>query len=473
MATRESTAHYFNRIAFKNFTKNAIRQFGKTGWTVSQIGFGGYRVHHTSEQHIAALKRALLGGVNLIDTSSKAGYVQGQNLKLVQEREAKGEPFQDVVKYMDGCWHCIHPDFLENQLRLSLGRLRLDSLDVYLLHNPEYFLHDARKKGYLDLDSARNEYYRRIKSAFEWLEEKTAQGTIRAYGVSSNTFPNASDEFESTSLERLLEIAEEVSANHHFQVIQFPFNVYETGACLTRNQANDSKTLLDLARERRLATLVNRPLNAMTDAGMIRLASFRKTESEVIEREFNTRLQKLKELEALLTAEILDSLPPEISKENVQNIFVVSAQMASARERFKGWSHWDHVKSNMLLPQISSYLFYLNDKLKDDPRLSIWAKEYLQTLNQLCEAITLHYENEAEKMSGNIIGQLDRMPADLHHSNTLSQKALRLLGSVDGIDCVLLGMRKVKYVYDALATMSESQVQNAGDILTSLKLDER
>ncbi len=71
------------------------------------------------------------------------------------------------------------------------------------------------------------------------------------------------------------------------------------------------------------------------------------------------------------------------------------------------------------------------------------------------------------------MGQLDRMPADLHRSNTLSQKALRLLGSVDGIDCVLLGMRKVKYVYDALATMSESQVQNAGDILVSLKLDER
>ena len=40
---------------------------------------------------------------------------------------------------MEGCWHCLHPEFLQDQLTRSLDRLQLETLDVCLLHNPEYF----------------------------------------------------------------------------------------------------------------------------------------------------------------------------------------------------------------------------------------------------------------------------------------------------------------------------------------------
>src|SRR5436190_306899 len=116
------------------------RRLGKTELTVSLVGFGGYRTGRGSPAHRASLVAALEAGANLIDTSSnymlgdserligevlassgvprdevvvvsKLGYVQGPNLELAQQREAVGQPFPEMVKYMDGCWHCISPEF--------------------------------------------------------------------------------------------------------------------------------------------------------------------------------------------------------------------------------------------------------------------------------------------------------------------------------------------------------------------------
>jgi aryl-alcohol dehydrogenase-like predicted oxidoreductase len=73
-----------------------------------------------------------------------------------------------MVEYMDGCWHCVHPQFLADQLTRSLERLRLQTLDVCLLHNPEYFFTDAVQRGLRadELQAARSEFYRRIQAAF-------------------------------------------------------------------------------------------------------------------------------------------------------------------------------------------------------------------------------------------------------------------------------------------------------------------
>src|SRR5262245_28260993 len=184
------------------------RRLGKTDLQVSRLGFGCYRVDAVTVEHAAALKLALCSGINLIDTStnygdgeseelvgrvlqesttageirreeavvvSKIGYVQGQNLKLAQEREASGAPFPEMVKYMDGCWHCIHPEFLHDQLARSLSRLRRDRLEVLLLHNPEYFLAHARKQR-MALVEARPEYDRSLTDALRFSEAQAAAG---------------------------------------------------------------------------------------------------------------------------------------------------------------------------------------------------------------------------------------------------------------------------------------------------------
>lgn len=307
-ATAEATAEYFNSRA-------ELGGWLEAGLHCSHVGFGGYRVDDRSPTQVEALKTALLSGCNLIDTSSnytdggseravgkamgelikvgvldreqvvlvsKLGYVQGQALDLAQEREAAGKPFPEMVKYMEGCWHCIHPEFLAVQLRKSLERLDVECLDFCLLHNPEYFLMDAVQRGTpAQLPKLRADFYDRIRRAFGFFEEQVAAGKLLGYGVSSNTLGAPSDRADATSLSLFLEAARAAAQDkngapdkHHFQVAQLPMNLYETGPYLVKNTGPEhSQTALEFAAKNRIAVLVNRPLNAFTQQQMVRLSN--------------------------------------------------------------------------------------------------------------------------------------------------------------------------------------------------------
>ncbi len=72
--------------------------------------------------------------------NSKGDYIQGNNLKLAKEKEEAGKPYNEVVKCSPDLKHSIHPDFLNDHITGSLQELQLKKIDIYLLHNPEYFL---------------------------------------------------------------------------------------------------------------------------------------------------------------------------------------------------------------------------------------------------------------------------------------------------------------------------------------------
>ncbi len=300
----------------------AVSELGRTGLHVSQAGFGGYRISAGIAEHAAALQHALVSGITLIDTSanyadggseelvgqvlahmvdsgelrrdtvvvvSKAGYLQGKNFTLSQERKRLGRPFPELVPYADGLEHCIHPEFLEDQLTRTLERLGLETIDVYLLHNPEYYLGWAAHNG-MDPSAAQIEYDRRIANAFRHLETEVARGRIRWYGISSNTFPAPASDPQFTCLERVWEMAEAIGPEHHFGVVQLPMNLYEDGAVLLANQPC-GVTALEFARQKNLGVLINRPLNAFTENRLLRLADVDAAErlpSEEIEKRIET-----------------------------------------------------------------------------------------------------------------------------------------------------------------------------------------
>ena len=185
-----------------------MRRFGHSGLTTSRLGFGTYRVDTREPEHRDALKKALREGVNLIDTStnymdgdserlvgsalreliksgdltreevivvSKIGYVQGHNLKQAEAREQAGHPYPDMVKYGEGIWHCIHPEYLADQLTLSLDRLGLTTLDVCLLHNPEYFLSEAAHHDGGNLAAARDAFIAGLNRPLHFSSRKWRQ----------------------------------------------------------------------------------------------------------------------------------------------------------------------------------------------------------------------------------------------------------------------------------------------------------
>lgn len=297
-ATVAATESYSRR-----FPQISYNLLSDTGLRVSPIAFGSYRIDTSFPEHREALHLALCSGVNLIDTStnytdggselligsviediekegtigrdefvivSKAGYLQGRVYRLSQNLKKDDRGYPDLVKHSVGLEHCIHPTFIEDQLTASLSRLNCGSIDVYLLHNPEYYLSWAKRNN-VERERAHEEYYRRIKLSFEHLEKERSRGRIRCYGISSNTFPVPADDFEFTSLERVLSLAGEISPLHHFKVIQLPFNLIENGCAVVGSQTG-SLTVLELARRHNLALLANRPLNAIYGNGLVRLS---------------------------------------------------------------------------------------------------------------------------------------------------------------------------------------------------------
>ncbi|MBA3754571.1 MAG: hypothetical protein H0X01_10645, partial [Nitrospira sp.] len=73
-ATSGGTAAYAVRIigspGRSSDTAHGYTTLGATGLTTSRLGFGGYRTSTEDQEHREALTTALLGGCNLIDTST-------------------------------------------------------------------------------------------------------------------------------------------------------------------------------------------------------------------------------------------------------------------------------------------------------------------------------------------------------------------------------------------------------------------
>jgi len=474
VATAEGTARYFSRHSERLRAPLSARTLGNTGLKISPVGFGGYRVSDDEPSHHEAVRLAIQSGCNLIDTSTnygdgasesligdvlaelfhdqrlardeiviitKAGYVQGQNLKMARERVAQGKPFPEMIEYDDNLWHCISPEFLRDQITRSLQRLQLTSVDALLLHNPEYFLKN---------EGDHREYYRRIRQAFEYLETEVRQGRIARYGISSNSFPSPREAADYTSLEAIWDIAEEIAqaqgGPHHFQVIQFPFNLFEPGAALEEN--NSGKTLLQFASLKGLGTLANRPLNAFTEKGLMRLADFPAHDNRDVAGELKAAWTRTMELE---------SAYPKIAPEPpVQPRSVAWGHII--KHNFEQLNDLDTFKGTLKY-QIEPTLHSAFAELERIPVYQGWIKDYSEASSQLFGAFQAYLENQASYQSDLLSSKIDHACPPLHATGALTQKVLRLYLSVEGLNCVLVGMRRPDYVRDVLS-LSEPVVTN-------------
>jgi aryl-alcohol dehydrogenase-like predicted oxidoreductase len=452
---------------------------GPAGRPISRLGFGCYRVDDETPAHREALEAALLSGCTLIDTStnyadgaseslvgrvladlaaagrvrresltvvSKIGYVQGRNLDLALERERSGRPFPEMVKYMDGCWHCIHPEFLEDQLGRSLERL--GSLDVCLLHNPEYFLSDAKKRR-RDLETTRHEFDRRLRDAFAFLEDAVRRGRIACYGVSSNTAVVPAGDAEATSIARMLAAATEAGGpGHHFRVAQFPLNLFEPGAALNRNTGpKGARTALEEAAAAGLTILVNRPLNAFRGERLIRLADPPVPEAAM------TLAQAVTHLEDLEEEYRRDIAPAGGNPEGAaDHLFELVAQVAALPGPIDDLARWRQIEGQYVIPRVNQIVAAIARSVLPGARerWSAWWARFLPALQDLLREIGRGAAREARRRAQAIGAALDRALPEGRRSESLSRKALWVVASTPAVSCVLVGMRRPDYVRDAM-----------------------
>ena len=479
-ATAVSTQQYFQQ--HPGMSTAAVPGLG---WQISQAGFGSYRIAAGQKHHEQALRQALQSGINLIDTSSnygdgdserlvgrmlaelidadelkreqvvvvsKVGYLQGFNYALAQQRKQAGRPFPNLVKYADGLDHCIHPDFLDDQLTRSLERLNLETLDVYLLHNPEYYLSWAQRRP-IPLDEARQTYYQRIRLAFDFLEQAVADGRIQSYGISSNTFPDPARSYTSTDLSQVWQIAQEISANHHFRWVQLPMNLLETGAATEASQP-DGQTVLQFAEAHDLAVLVNRPLNAIVQESLTRLADVLPPSYPATPEEVSTAVDSCVQLETQFATEHLPIL--NLDNETQQQLLdylAVGRMLEGNWGGFGTFQNWQDVRARFILPRSQTAVEFLSNRPNLPAETALWLDEYVEAANITLAAISAFYQEQAAKRTKRIQETAAAADPDWQ-AKTLSQTAVRALRSTAGITSVLVGMRQQPYVLDVLADLA-------------------
>lgn len=462
-ATAQSTA----RLA--EAQPSGYSPLGKTGWQVSRYGFGGYRVDDETLEHEEALQQALEGGINVLDTSanytdggserlmgallrrlssrreelvvvSKAGYVQGSNLDLAMARVQIGRPYSDMVEYEEGCWHCIHPEYLSDQLERSLMRLSLETLDVLLLHNPEYFLMHCQRQARNNLAEVREEFEGRLERAFVFLEEAVAQGRIQCYGISSNTFAGPEDSLTTVRLSRCLEIAHKVAGeNHHFRVVQVPLNVLEPSA---------SQGFLSQAQEAGLGVLVNRPLNAFVQQTLVRLADF---ECESEELEWEAHLQALAQVEA----EYRERFGPFVQGQGADQLFRFAENLQPLPMHLQHLEHWTQLESQRIRPALMEQVAAL-DQAMNGPIAEAWIQwreKYMAAFRDVSNDLEEVALRKSQSLSDSVSALLRPALPEAPSEARLDQLALWVVAHLPGVNCVLVGMRRPDYVDSVLPVL--------------------
>jgi aryl-alcohol dehydrogenase-like predicted oxidoreductase len=469
--------------------------------SISKIGFGCYRIDDRVEEHYSALRKAVISGITLIDTSAnysdgrseilvgnvisdliseneikredvtivtKGGYMQGQNYKFALKRKQQGNPFSDVVEIEDGLWHCISPDFLEDQINRQLFRLNQNDdygyIDVYLLHNPEYFLKWAELNDRENANTL-DEYYHRIKKAFEFLEEKVEEGKIKSYGVSSNSFPRKISSFDFTSLEKIIECARLVKTENNFKFAEFPFNLIESNALLEKNHSG--RSVIECANAHGIKVLTNRPLNAITPRGLIRLADFEF--KEVTEDEL---LRQVKFVCVLEDDLLKDKFPkfriPAEDVKVIKSLITFGENVKDTALTFGSYEHLTDMIENYFSPRINYLMDYFEAKVSDDFTLEQFNK-YIKEIYRLFNYLSNFYRVIADKRGKYIHTLINDVCGDKLNGLSLSQKAILTLSSVEGVDCVLVGARNEKYIEDVLKVMDFEKIENAIEVFSIIR----
>ncbi|OYT71773.1 MAG: hypothetical protein CFK52_07185 [Chloracidobacterium sp. CP2_5A] len=450
----------------KGFAQGAARAdfkpLGQTGLWCHPLGFGCYRIEEDDPAHEAALRDYLARGGNLIDTSAnytdggaervvgrvlrdvdrasvivvtKGGYIQGDNLRLAQRRN-----FPEVVRYATGLWHCIHPEFLATQIERSRERMGLTTLDVFLLHNPEYFLNACEKRGVIAADH--DEFYRRVREAFAFLETQVAAGAIRFYGVSSNNFPLPASDPTHTSIARCLAQAESIAPDHHFKVVQFPLNLFETGAVTEVNNAG--LTPLAFCAAQGIGTLANRPLNAFTRQHMIRLADFASQGGPSSLEALSLALSPLSEHEGALAADF--GLPLMADGGLAKWLLQLAPRLSSALV-------WEQNAYRLAILPLRQWLSQLAPPPRREGAFEAWRDRFIELANEALQTVASFAAAQSQRASDAVRRRL-AAAGYADERQGLSQMAINTLRSLPDLSCALVGMRQARYVADAFGALA-------------------
>ena len=211
------------------------RQLGSAGPELTTVGFGAWAIggpwkygwgEVDDDESIAALRHAVEGGVNWVDTA--ANYGLGHSEEVVGRAIGPYRPGEDVYLFTKcgRSWYGRPEGVIENDLRpvsiryeceQSLLRLGVDRIDLYQIHMPD------------------NRTGTALEESWATMGELVEEGKVRWIGVSN---------FDVEQLDRC-------EAVRHVDSVQPPLSMLERGA---------RGTVLRWAREHGTGVIVYTPM---------------------------------------------------------------------------------------------------------------------------------------------------------------------------------------------------------------------
>ncbi|MFC1887098.1 aldo/keto reductase [Thermodesulfobacteriota bacterium] len=199
-------------------------RLGRTGLMTSRIGFGGIPIQRlTEDESIDVVRKCLDLGVNFIDTANAYTTSEERIGKAIAERR---EGLIIATKT-----HARTPEVVEKDIRLSLERLRTETIDLYQFHNVS-----TVKDFETVIDP---------NGPISAVEKAVKDGQIKHIGVTSHS----------------MDVAKELVKSDRFATIMFPFNF------IVKEAETD---LLPLAKEHDVGVIAMKPLaGGMLDNAVI------------------------------------------------------------------------------------------------------------------------------------------------------------------------------------------------------------
>jgi len=161
------------------------RTLGRTGLKVSEVGFGAWAIggpaklgmreigwgQTNDSESLRALKAAFDAGINFFDTADAYGNGHSEELlgkAFSSERDKIIITSKGGNRTINGEWvKDFSSQWIEKAVEGSLGRLRTDYIDVYLLHSPRS-----------------PEQFQQATQSFDLLDKLKDAGKIRSWGIS-------------------------------------------------------------------------------------------------------------------------------------------------------------------------------------------------------------------------------------------------------------------------------------------------
>jgi aryl-alcohol dehydrogenase-like predicted oxidoreductase len=171
-----------------------LRPLGRTGFSISPIGFGAFKIGRNqkakyaapydlpSDEQVSELLNGLLDlGINYIDTAPAYGTSEERIGRAIASRRSEfvlatkvGETFEAGISRYD-----FSGDAIRASVNRSLERLKTPAIDVLLLHS-----------------DGRDAWIQSQTDAVPTLQELKRQGLVRAIGLSGKTVDGAGQALE-------------------------------------------------------------------------------------------------------------------------------------------------------------------------------------------------------------------------------------------------------------------------------------